>query len=298
MEQEKIRIGFLGYGTRALDSLMEHPLYEVKYFLTPRARLCSDVYEAAERYRNRISMEIIDDNVQLACRFAELTDVDCFLMNACSIILNREVLSHMRVFNIHPGDLKYNRGHQPHMWTVLLGERETKITLHEVNEHIDMGAVVKTVTVPVFPEDDALAVLNRAEDQIPVLLDALYGHLKENAPFECIEESGTYRRIMKHGDYEFSLERDTREQIQRKILARSMNHGAFFIYGGQRIYVDHILFFEETAECGGAFAITVQQEEGIVTAESPWRKIRFHLNKTEPVAEDGEQGKDGKKKNG
>ena len=47
---ERIRIGFLGYGTRALDALMEHDGFEVKYFLAPVSRLCEDVYNARKRY--------------------------------------------------------------------------------------------------------------------------------------------------------------------------------------------------------------------------------------------------------
>lgn len=189
-DRKRIRIGFLGYGTRALDSLMEHPLYDVRYFFAPRERLCQDIYDAQERYRESLTMEIIEDNEQLANRFARISDVDCFLMNACPIILNREVLEQMKVFNIHPGDLRYNRGHQPHCWTVLLGEKQTKIVLHTVNEKIDAGSIVKSVDIAVSEDDSAEDVLNHAEDKIPVLLDALYQHLTEHTGYEAAVENG------------------------------------------------------------------------------------------------------------
>lgn len=279
---KKIRIGFLGYGTRALDALMESPLFEVRYFLTPKERLCQDVYDAKERYRGRLQMEIIEDNGQLSNRFGEIHDVECFLMNACSIILSGEVLSKMRVFNIHPGDLHYNRGHQPHCWTVLLGERKTKIVLHRVCEEIDSGEIVKSVEIDVSPDDSATDVLNNAENQIPVLLVALYRHLTQNTPYEATVVEGGYRRIMTHDDYMLHLETDSGEQMKRKILARSMHHGAFFVHNGRRVYVDGIVFYQETAkQTESDVTVFIDKEEGVVYIASDWRTMAFKMNKVE-----------------
>lgn len=279
---EKIKIGFLGYGVRALDALMENPLFEVRYFFTPKARLCQDVYDVKERYKDRLQMEIIGDNEQLCRRFEEIHDVECFLMNACPIILNAQVLSRMRVFNIHPGDLRYNRGHQPHCWTVLLGERKTKIVLHRVREKIDSGGIVKSVDITVSEDDSATDILNRAEDKIPILLAALYRHLTQNTPYEAVVTKGAYRRIMTHDDYMLQLKTDAEGQIKRKILARSMHHGAFFVHKGTRVYVDGILFYQETAgQTGDDVRVFIQKEEGIVCVDCGWREMVFRINKME-----------------
>lgn len=279
---KKIKIGFLGYGTRALDSLMAHPLYDVRYFFAPKSRLCQDVFDAQEKYKDCLEMEIMDNNGQLAARFAEISDADCFLMNACPIILNREVLSKMRVFNIHPGDPRYNRGHQPHCWTVLLGERQTRIVLHRVTETIDSGAVIKSVDIPVSADDSAGDVLNHAENQIPVLLDALYRHLTEHTDYETTVENGGYRRVMTHDDYEIHLSIDTREQIKRKILSRITYHGAFFRYDAERIYVDGIVSYREYKERqDSAIIVWIEKEEKLVHVHSIWRSMVFQLNKIE-----------------
>lgn len=279
----KIRIGFLGYGTRALDYLMENPLFEVRYFLTPKANLCRDVYDARARYQDMLEMEVIQGNEQISKRFAEIDDVECFLMNACSIILSREALSKMKVFNIHPGDISYNRGHQPHCWTVLLGENKTKIVLHRVHEQIDSGEIVKAVEVDVSSDDSATDVLNHAEERIPILLDALYRHLTQNTPYEAVVTNGAYRRIMVHNDYEIHFKTDTKEQMKRKILARSMHHGAFFAHCGNRVYVDKILFYQETAEAQKSeAAILMEKEDGVVYVTSDWRTMALNINKIEP----------------
>lgn len=278
----KIKIGFLGYGVRALDSLMEHPMFEVRYFFAPKARLCKEVYAAREKYKDCLAMEVIEDKKELAMRFGQISDVDCFLMNACPIILDSGALSKMEVFNIHPGDLRYNRGHQPQCWTVLLGEGQTKITLHKVGKDIDTGPVIKSVDIKVLPDDNAGDVLNHAEDKIPILLDALYRHLTEHTAYEAVVENGGYRRIMAYADYEIHLSIDTKEQIKRKILSRSMHHGAFFMYGEERIYVDGIVSYKEYKERqDSAITIWIEEEEGLVHIHSLWRSVVFKLNKIE-----------------
>lgn len=170
----QLRVGFLGYGTRALTALMEDKRFDVRYFFAPKKRLCKDVEEAYEAYHDQLEFAVVDGNKDLAKRLSGIHDVDCFVMNACPIILNQEVLDLMVVFNIHPGDLSYNRGHHPHLWTVLLGEPSSEIVMHQVNCNIDDGKVLKSVKVDILPDDNAEVVLNKLEDQIPVLLDALY----------------------------------------------------------------------------------------------------------------------------
>lgn len=279
---KKIKVGFLGYGTRALEALMEHPKYEVKYFLAPRARLCQDVYDAQEKYKDQLKMEIIEDNEMLAQRFSQIDDVKCFIMNACPIILKRNVLDNMKIFNIHPGDLRYNRGHQPQMWSVLLGEPSTKITLHAVGEQIDAGTIIKSKSISISPQDDALTVLDHAEDQIPYLLDGLYSYLIENALPEGEVQGGEYRRLMIYSDYEISLQEDSFEQIQRKIFARIMNHGAFFQYSGECIYVDKIISYEQLPKSSlSGITVKIDKEEEKVFVSSLQRKFVFHLNKIE-----------------
>lgn len=283
-----VKIGFLGYGTKALDCLMEHEAFEVLYFFAPKARLCEDVYLAKEKYKGQLKLEIVENNQDLAKRFSEIEDVDCFLMNACPIILNKDVLSKMRVFNIHPGDLHSNRGHQPHCWTVRLGETSTKIVLHTVSEGIDVGKIIKSVEVPVSKEDGAKEVLDYTEAKIPILLDGLYQYLQDESLYESIVEDGTYRQIMKPEDYRLDFSTDSKYEIQRKILSRNLNHGAFFLEEekGQKVYVDRLLTYdgkEELEEKVDYWVEILAGRQELVFVFSDYREMVFHLNKVEAV---------------
>lgn len=243
----KISIGFIGYGTRALDALMSDDRFDVKYFLTPKSRLCSEVFDCAEKYKEQVSLEIIDNKKELLKRISEINDVSCFLMNACPFILTEEILENMDFYNIHPGSLFTNRGHQPHLWTVLLNERETEICLHKVNTEIDLGYVIESVKIELTGKENSLEVLNKAEDHIPELLDGLYDYLTGEKGIKYFAEDGIYRHIMDYSDYEIN-DNDSIEDIDRKIRARFMHNGAFFKRNEKRIYVDKILSYEKSCD--------------------------------------------------
>lgn len=281
---KKIQIGFLGYGTRALDELMEHPDFEVRYFIVPRKSLCGEVYEAMETYKHLLKIILVSDNKELAKILSDIHDVNCFLMNACPLILNEQVLSCMEIYNIHPGDLNYNRGHHPHLWTVLLEERKSKITLHKVDTGIDEGLVIKSVPVLIGGQDNAGEVLRKLEDQIPLLLDALYGYRMKGVPPEGVITGGGYRRKMEHSDYEIDLEQDNEQDIRRKIRTRSMHHGAFIKSGGKRYYVDGIknYYYQPNWNLHNENIIfEADEDNGTFFVAAGNQIIFFHLNKIE-----------------
>lgn len=244
----KIPVGFYGYGPRALDALMVHPDFEVRYFWTPESRLCREVYEAAERYREVLPMEIIRNRTDLLEHVRQVHDVTCFVMNASPIILNEPILEQMDFYNIHPGSLVTNRGHHPHLWSILLDEKESQINLHSVTPEIDLGKVISTVTLPVLPEDTSFSLLNRLEDQIGILLSDLAAYLRGEQKEKGRIEEGGYRRKVTYEDYRINPGQDTVGEIDRKIRARAMHSGAFFEQEGRRYYVDRILNQTEEKE--------------------------------------------------
>ncbi|MCD8089323.1 MAG: hypothetical protein LUD81_01620 [Clostridiales bacterium] len=242
-----IDIGFLGYGTRALDALFQDDRFNVKYFITPKSRLCDDVWDCEKKYRDRVKMEIVSNKTELRDRFSEIKDVECFIMNACPYILTEEILSLMTVYNIHPGNLHNNRGHHPHLWSVLLDERETEICIHKVSSQIDLGEVVESIKIPLSGKENSLEVLNKAEDEIPQLLDSLYEYLTGKRPLKYSVKTGVYRAPLTYDDYEIK-ETDGLRDIDRKIRARYMHNGAFICFRGKRVYVDKIISAEKSDE--------------------------------------------------
>ncbi len=285
-----IKIGYLGYGTRALDALMEHPDFEVVCFIAPKSRLCEDVYVAHEKYHQLPYITVADNN-ELYRVVSSTPEPECWLINACPIILKENVLSLAPFFNIHPGDLRTNRGHQPHMWTVLLGEKQSTINLHSVTPGIDEGLVIRSKTIDIHPTDNSEVVLNRLEDEIPCLLDGLRDYLRGKAEPEGEIFGGIYRRVMIHEDYEIHLSQISDpgfiDDAWRKIRARQIKHGAFFKYGESRVYVDDILRVKGSCrdtENAAAVIRFYNKRPGTVSISAGDFSVLFHINHIEPLA--------------
>lgn len=82
-------------------------------------------------------------------------------------------------YNLHGSLLPKYRGRVPVNWAILHGETETGVTLHEMVEKPDAGAIIAQTAVPILPDDTAYDVFGKltvASEQtlwkaIPQLID-------------------------------------------------------------------------------------------------------------------------------
>tara|TARA_B110001452_G_scaffold247144_1_gene233014 strand:- start:149 stop:1165 length:1017 start_codon:yes stop_codon:yes gene_type:complete len=100
---------------------------------------------------------------------------DLFFINSYSMILKKDLLSipKIKTLNIHAGLLPKNRGANPIQWGIINEDKYAGVTLHEVDEGIDTGAIIdqrKTL----IKIDDTWASIN---DRIHSLISEL---IKEN----------------------------------------------------------------------------------------------------------------------
>ncbi|MBE0621874.1 MAG: formyltransferase [Burkholderiales bacterium] len=79
-------------------------------------------------------------------------------------------------YNMHGSLLPRYRGRVPVNWAVILGERETGATLHQMVEKPDAGGIVDQEAVPIGPEDTAAEVFGKVTEAAEqVLTRALPG---------------------------------------------------------------------------------------------------------------------------
>jgi methionyl-tRNA formyltransferase len=82
-------------------------------------------------------------------------------------------------YNMHGSLLPRYRGRVPVNWAVIMGERETGATLHQMVAKPDAGGIVGQQAVPIGPDDTALDVFNKVceaagnvlEQALPGLID-------------------------------------------------------------------------------------------------------------------------------
>jgi len=73
-------------------------------------------------------------------------------------------------YNMHGSLLPKYRGRAPVNWAVLMGERETGATLHEMLEKPDAGRIVDQQAVPIGPDDLAVEVFRKVTNAAETVL--------------------------------------------------------------------------------------------------------------------------------
>jgi len=73
-------------------------------------------------------------------------------------------------YNMHGSLLPKYRGRVPVNWAVIMGERETGATLHQMVEKPDAGGIVDQEAVPIGPEDTAAEVFGKVTEAAALVL--------------------------------------------------------------------------------------------------------------------------------
>lgn len=72
-------------------------------------------------------------------------DCDIFISVLYDKLITREFISTRRCYNFHPGLLPDYRGAGAYSWALINKEKETGVTLHEIDEDIDHGRIISQV---------------------------------------------------------------------------------------------------------------------------------------------------------
>jgi len=167
-----IRIAILasGSGTNA-QRLMEHfhlhPVAEVSLVACdrPRAGVVQRAWDMGVPCYLFNGSDLKDGTVQ---REMEGANIDLVVLAGFMRLLPPDLVRAWpdRILNIHPSLLpKYGGkgmyGDRVHEAVLEAGEKESGITIHLVDERYDEGRVLKQVSCPVLPGDDAAALAER-----------------------------------------------------------------------------------------------------------------------------------------
>jgi phosphoribosylglycinamide formyltransferase-1 len=114
--------------------------------------------------------------------------VDLIILSGYMKKLGADVIARYpgRIFNIHPALLpKYGGkgmyGMHVHTAVINAGESETGITIHQVNEHYDEGAIVSRLRIPVNPDDTPEALAERIKSEEPPFLVRTLSEMQRRA---------------------------------------------------------------------------------------------------------------------
>ncbi len=91
-------------------------------------------------------------------------DCEVFVSVLYDTILTPEFIKGRRCYNFHPGILPDYRGAGVYSWVLINGEKETGITLHEIDADIDHGPILDVRSFAILPHDTAGRLFEHSMD--------------------------------------------------------------------------------------------------------------------------------------
>jgi len=105
------------------------------------------------------------ENLPNNFEFSEtIEDCDIFFSAFHNKLISEEFINtRKRCFNFHGGILPEYRGSGTINWAIINGEKETGITLHEIDSKIDHGPIIEIKKIPIGENETAQSLYNRLE---------------------------------------------------------------------------------------------------------------------------------------
>src|SRR5437762_11861331 len=167
-------------------------------------------------------------------------ETDAAVVAAYGLILPPPVLAAPRLgcLNVHASLLPRWRGAAPIQRAILAGDRETGITIMQMDEGLDTGPILLQQAIPILPDTTAgelteqLATLG-ARLMIEALDGIVAGRL---APRPQPSDGVTYAAKLQRAEARFDW-RPPADALERQVRAFDPWPGAWFEAGGERIRV-------------------------------------------------------------
>jgi methionyl-tRNA formyltransferase len=165
---------------------------------------------------------------------------DAAVVAAYGLILPAPVLAALRLgcLNVHASLLPRWRGAAPIQRAILAGDRETGVTIMQMDEGLDTGPILVQRAVPILPDTTAGALTETlAELGARLMLEALDGVAAGKLTLRPQPEAGVtsapkIRREEARLDW-----RQPADALERQVRAFAPMPGAWFTGGGERIRV-------------------------------------------------------------
>lgn len=163
-----MNIIFAGTPNFALPALVNlHSAHNISLVITqkdrPRGRGKKMQYTPVKEKALDLGLEVYQpDSINSKDSIDKIRELkpDCIVVIAFGQILKEEVLNLPKYgcINIHASLLPKYRGAAPINWAIINGEKETGITIMEMEEGLDTGDILKTKSIPIEELDDSITV--------------------------------------------------------------------------------------------------------------------------------------------
>ncbi len=183
----------------SLNEIM--PRYKIKVFALPfKSRKQRDVYFNHRPIQNRaVSVEVLCKAFNFAfvpCAVdTDITnDCDLYIVAGANLI-DEQALKNKKIINAHPGIIPAARGLDSFKWSIL-NSIPLGVTLHYIDENVDMGEIISVIPTPVFISDTLETLAKRHYDNEIKILSQFEHYLNNpQNDFYDIECAESNRRM-------------------------------------------------------------------------------------------------------
>ena len=235
----------------------------------------SPVQELAERHGLSTRCPASLRNAKAQEEFAAI-GADAAVVAAYGLILPQPILAAPRLgcFNVHASLLPSWRGAAPIQRAILAGDRETGVTIMQMDEGLDTGPMLLQQAIPIGPKTTAGELTEQlAGLGARMMIEALDGVAADKLPARPQPAEGvTYATKLRREEALLDWRRPA-AQLERQVRAFDPWPGAFFFAREERI---RVLSAEAEPETGAAMPGTVLDERlSIACGEGVLRPLRL-----------------------
>jgi methionyl-tRNA formyltransferase len=233
----KFKVNYIGDSVNFIDFLNKDRRYKLQKVFCEKKRISDDL--SAVCGQNLISVktkEYLESKI-----LSDKYPCDFFLIYSSNLIISKKLIEKFDFYNFHPGSLRDNRGRNPIVWSIILGERQSALSLHKISVEIDAGIVISENKVPVKDTDTFTVLQHRLENRIPSALDELEFFLLGKMKGKAISAPGIYRPKIQEKDFTIDLSKDSIRIIKRKVNSQNVYSGALITHNNQTFYLTKVI---------------------------------------------------------
>ncbi|MCX8061230.1 MAG: methionyl-tRNA formyltransferase [Anaerolineales bacterium] len=212
---------------------------------------------------------------------------DLIVVAAFGQILKKNVLDlpHHGCINVHASLLPRWRGAAPIPAAILHGDRETGITIMQMDEGVDTGPILRQRATPILDSDNSLTLSSRlAEIGADLLIETLGDYLNGKiVPQNQNNEKATYAPLLKKEEGELDFNQAA-EVLWRKVRAFNPWPSAFTYLEGSRLIIHEAspINIEHNYPIGQT--IRYQKKAAIATAKGILELITVQPSGKKPIS--------------
>jgi methionyl-tRNA formyltransferase len=245
LDEHGPRVVFCGipsdYGTAFLLHLIEKRVNLVAAVCSTRWQRTHPKADLIARIAGHLGRPVevtADANAQAFVRGLRAYEPDIVVMASFDQILTAQTLAvpTRGWLNVHPSLLPRHRGPEPIYWTIVNGDHEAGITVHQAVPRIDAGPILAQRRIEVYDQDTAGTLTKRLVAEGLGAVDETLARLRDGHA-ESVEprlEQGTYEPPVRQTELDWN---QPLEQIERLVRAGDPDQPPFFTYRGRRRYV-------------------------------------------------------------